>query len=439
MSFYEYTVLPIRYNSQCITFPEWVSLFTLCLAPLIAHIASGAPQVSYLSNSRPKWYDHLCHYNPTSIIWRYAVIADRRIRATRWSRDDLTASNAIFWTAKGWDGREDMVFEAAPYKLRCPGLTHVQIMSVAMLKTIIVTMQGVSALYSLVALPTGATTLNFQWNMGVDMIFLPLSILGLLRLCAATWLTEDFMYASHDDKMGEVVPQRSPTIITINNSNTRFTNSHRALDPFPITPLQARARFKSPSSWSSRTFRGTYLLIIGGVWAISLMDFMPGVYLSFTFLTTTSFLAGLFYFIFLTVSIILYTFYFVRDQTTTTIIPCISKKWYKIYTLLIMGFALVLIVVASIETNKDPYGSYVNSPPVMQVKCGYLSEKWVFGSPYSAFFGLASRVESIQNWIGQNYLSLPVERVSNKSLEERYWIYNFTGYCVGGVENIREL
>jgi hypothetical protein len=57
---------PLQYNSSCITFTEWVSLFTLCLAPLTAHIISGAPSVPYLSHTRPKWYDHLCHYNPTS-------------------------------------------------------------------------------------------------------------------------------------------------------------------------------------------------------------------------------------------------------------------------------------------------------------------------------------------------------------------------------------
>jgi len=36
MPYFNIEVEPIRYNSQCVSFTEWVSLFTLCLAPLIA-------------------------------------------------------------------------------------------------------------------------------------------------------------------------------------------------------------------------------------------------------------------------------------------------------------------------------------------------------------------------------------------------------------------
>lgn len=422
------TILPLRYNSQCIGFPEWVSLFTLCFAPLIAHIVSGAPQVSYLSHSRPRWHDLLCHYNPTSIIWRYAVIADRRIRANRWSRDDLTASNAIFWTATGWDGREDMVIEAAPHKLWCPGHTHVQIISVAMLKTTIVTMQGLSALYSVIASLVGVESLNFQPYMGVDMIFLPLSILGLLRLCAATWISEDFVYALHGDGISSTVTD---------NFDLRYTNSQSSFEQFLITPRKAPARFKPPSFWLSRIFRGTYLLIIGGVWGIALTSAIPGIVSNFAAYTTTSLLIGIFYFVFLTVSFIVYAFYFIRDQTTTTVLPCISTKWYKTYTFFLLGFTLVLVVIASIETNKDPYGVYVTVPPPVPIKCGYLAKFALVGSPYSRFFGLASDVVVNSTSTGQEFSNIPVGRLSNTSMEERYWINNFTGYCVGGFNDVR--
>lgn len=30
------SIEPMRYNSKCITFTDWISLITLCLAPLIA-------------------------------------------------------------------------------------------------------------------------------------------------------------------------------------------------------------------------------------------------------------------------------------------------------------------------------------------------------------------------------------------------------------------
>jgi len=50
-------VLPLLYQSQHITFPEWLLLWTLCLAPLIAHIVAGTPQPTYLSHRRPTSLD----------------------------------------------------------------------------------------------------------------------------------------------------------------------------------------------------------------------------------------------------------------------------------------------------------------------------------------------------------------------------------------------
>jgi hypothetical protein len=77
----DYKISPLEVQNQGITFPDWIGILTLCFAPLIAHVLSGAPRPSYLSPTRPTWHDQLTHYNPTSILWRYAAITDRRIRA----------------------------------------------------------------------------------------------------------------------------------------------------------------------------------------------------------------------------------------------------------------------------------------------------------------------------------------------------------------------
>ena len=97
----------------------------------------------------------MCSYNPTSIIWRYAAITDRRIRAIQWSRRDLAATNAIFWTSDGWNGGEEMVTSSATYCLRYPESTRVEILSLTMLKTVITTLQGASAFYILVGSVAG--------------------------------------------------------------------------------------------------------------------------------------------------------------------------------------------------------------------------------------------------------------------------------------------
>ena len=133
------TVLPIRHQSQDIGFSDWITLLTLCLAPLIAHVVVGTPAPSYLCNSRPKWHQRICHYNPTSILWRYAAITDRRIRANSWNNADLAATNALFWTARRWDGSEAMVNRSLSHCVHLPERSRISIFSREMIKTLIIT------------------------------------------------------------------------------------------------------------------------------------------------------------------------------------------------------------------------------------------------------------------------------------------------------------
>lgn len=431
----KFNVESIHYNSQCINFPEWISLITLCLAPLIAHIVSGYPQVSYIAHHRPKWHDYLCHYNPTSIIWRYAAITDRRVRANRWTRNDLAASNAIFWTTKGWNGGEDMVSVAAPHCLRTPEFTHVRIFSVTMLKTTITTLQGISALFSLIGALAGYTNINVDWVMGVDAIFLPLAILGLLRLSAAAWLTDDFLYSLRNDGLLEIPPCVSLGSC-LKDDNVQLIRMSNILDPCLTAPPRPDSWFKSPnSSWPSRVFRTCYVLTLGGIWSISCLSFLLGTsgHVVERYYTTTSFLAGLFYFLFLTFSITLYCFYFFRGKTTTTLLPCISTTWYKAYTMLVMGFMTTLVVIAGIETNKAPTGLYTSFRiPEGFGRCSQPAEWWRF-VPNSTLFGFATREEHNRTKLGYNHSSVPVMRLgeNNDSLTERFWLYDFKGYCMG--------
>jgi hypothetical protein len=435
-----YEVLPIQVNNQCISYTEWVSLFTICLAPLIAHIVSGTPPASYLVHTRPRWYDHLCHYNPTSILWRYAAITDRRIRATRWARSDLAASNAIFWTSKGWDGGEHMVSETSPYCLRYPETTHVQIVSTTMLKTIITTLQGVAAIYSLIGTISGTADLEPIGRMGVDMVFYPLSVLGLLRLCAATWLTEDFLFHSKNDVSSKASWSRlSP--LAIDDHGIPSTELQEALDPFLITPFEQNVRFKHPRiSRRSRLFRTFYLVILLGLWGLSFIYLSPGFPEKFIQFTATGFLVALFYFLLLTFSITLYAFYFYHGQTTTTVIPCSSRMWYKLYTLILISYMFVLVIVAAIETNKVPDGYYSSLSVLSGIECSSSRSWWLF-PPNSTFYGFAWHVEkNYSKPSTMNYSTIVAKEIyGNSSFSEEefeYRLYNFTGYCVGQVKNM---
>src|SRR5205809_7057741 len=81
------------HQSQSISFASWLDIFTVCLAPLIAHVAAGNPTVTLIGSSpqgqkkcNPSWIARLPHFNPISITWRYFAIADRRARATCWDK-----------------------------------------------------------------------------------------------------------------------------------------------------------------------------------------------------------------------------------------------------------------------------------------------------------------------------------------------------------------
>lgn len=247
-------VRPFTLSTPNISFGEWISILTVALAPLIAHIAAGTPHPSILTkraSQGPKWHDSMCLHNPTSIFWRYAAIADRRIRAREWSSKDMAAANAIFWTGTptrkkkrnastgyatvgggeesqektpqqraqdperaqpeegdfreaqggGWNGTEEMVLASLPYCTELPLHARAEFLSWATITTIIITLQGIQ---SLVALGNGARRTArgdiAGFPDGVDTLYSPFTILGLFRLCAAAYLTSSgFAYTARDD------------------------------------------------------------------------------------------------------------------------------------------------------------------------------------------------------------------------------------------------
>jgi hypothetical protein len=179
-------------------------------------------------------------------------------------------------------------------------------------------------------------------------------------------------------------------------------------------------------------FRAFYLVVIFGVWAISLFYMIPIRNISNSFFTTTSFLAALFYLIILTVSIVIYVYYFIKGYTTTTIIPCISSTWYRFYTFFILAFAIVLVIIASIETNKYPGGFYTSLPvEVGKAKCASKNDWWEMGGLRNAVLGLAVS-EHLAAPNNRTKYPLP-PAFGNNSFGDGFSVYNFSGYCIGGV------
>ncbi|RDW74235.1 hypothetical protein BP5796_07677 [Coleophoma crateriformis] len=192
-------------SPNVIQFTDWISLFTLCFAPMAVHILAGVPRTVYTVHDIPVWHNWIGVYNPTSILWRYFAIADRRLRYKQWRAVDMAATNACFWTDQGWDGSEEMMERSRRFCTHAPPRRRTAILSTDSAKTIIISLQGAQALYSLVTGVLqyyGIGNSSFDYTIAVDSLFSPLAVLGLLRLYAASWLTNDYFYVDNFNYQG---------------------------------------------------------------------------------------------------------------------------------------------------------------------------------------------------------------------------------------------
>ncbi len=397
-------ILPVTYQSHDIPLSDWISILTLCLAPLIAHVTAGTPRPSYLSGHRPRWHDRICHYNPTSILWRYAAIADRRIRARSWGPIEVAATNALFWTSRGWDASEEMVDLSLAHCTHLPEQSRIALFSLETIKTIIITCQGIQAISLLTGSLSGGVgdyVRPFTVLMAVDIVFFPLAFIGLLRLFCCLWLTDDFLYSGSMTFDCDTIPQTSA------RSADRLVY---CVDDPPTN------RFRATSFWPSRLFRVLYLLPILGLWIMTVIVMLVAGYL-----TATDFLVVLLFFVLLGATAAIFSYSFAIGHTTTTIVPCISSLWYKIYSGMIMALAVVLIIVASIETRKNPCGKYTSGvgSDGDALACQTAKVHVVAVGSTAAYFALASTANSAAN-NSDTARGGPVHDV-----------YNFTGTCVG--------
>ncbi|KAH7305049.1 hypothetical protein B0I35DRAFT_444706 [Stachybotrys elegans] len=336
---------------------------TLCLAPLIAHIVAGVASPVYLHTKQPSWHDRVCHYNPTSIMWRYFAIIDRRIRAKTWNAADMAASNANFWTTKGWDGSEEMMDLSRSSCTKLPYRPRVSFLSGSAANTIITTLQGVQAVYALVI---GLVNDDYSYTTSLATLFFPLSVLGLLRLPAAIYLSSDYSYIDGGALLADFtydLPADLP--------------SNQLLEPPPEVciygrPLYAMGLLEPPStsaserfhpvnSWRGIIVRIGFLLVVLGITGLSLVYLLPR--WALTEYTTSNLLSSIFYSIIMAVTSTVFGVYFCQVVSSgTTIIPCINSIWYKVYTFSLFALAGVLIIIMGLETRTTPCGKFTTYP-----------------------------------------------------------------------------
>jgi hypothetical protein len=350
------------YQSKAIDFGEWLELLTLCLAPLLAHVIAGVPSPVILHDSKPRWHDRIGHFNPTSILWRYLTILDRRVRAKIWLPLNMAASNANFWTDEGWDGSETMIWKSRRFCTRPPTKTRIDFFSGTAAKTLIVALQGIQAIYQLIMGMVEPEAKKYADLLAFQAIFNPLSIIGLFRLPVALWLTEDYAYANLNDASETPHGHRLDAIkYAAVPQHEKRPESTTTLALFEVSSIELSNAFHPANNWRGWLIPAAFSVPLVGLWGMTLFYITP---LNGRLYTTTNFMVNFFYLVFLTGCISISSTYLWKgrkENTRSTVIPCVNSLWYKAYTLALIMAAVALMVVAALETRKTPCGRYTTS------------------------------------------------------------------------------
>jgi hypothetical protein len=201
---------------------------------------------------------------------------------------------------------------------------------------------------------------SYGFTINISSIFYPLAVFGLLRIFAAMWLTDDYLYYGDIDNLG--TSQTSSSDVTASKENpplveVRAQTTMGLLDSHESFSSE---RFHRTDSWRAILFRIIYLVPVCGLLAICLVYLIPIHGHSIDSLTT--FVMILFYAFFLAGSVFVYGFHFLSGRSTNSVIPCCNTLWYKIYTGMVMAFMVVLVILACLETRMSPCGVYTTYP-----------------------------------------------------------------------------
>lgn len=340
----------------------------------------------------------------------------------------MAASNAYFWTAQGWDGSVAMMEKSRPFALRLPPHHHIRLVSGSAVTSLIVTLQGVMAIKTLVNGTTSTSSGNFSTTISISSIFYPLAFFGLLRLFAALWLTDDYLYYGDIENWRNSPAASSYATASKEPPNVEIRRQTTMALLEPEHDLSSD-RFHPTNSWRGIMFRIVYLVPICCLMAICLVYVVPGHGSSEFSLTTL--LVVVFYLTFLVASLFLYGFYFLAGRTTSTIIPCATSLWYKIYTAILMALMLVLVIIACLETRITPCGLYTTYPDKPIYDISICSGYPIGTGPLAEnlpleFTAIQAHVPVVNG--SAEFLSFNTSSVKNV-------IVGFKGFCLGNFDD----
>jgi len=211
---------------------------------------------------------------------------------------------------------------------------------------------------------------------------MPIGLLGLIRLPAAPWVTNEWGYDFSNSK-----------IKTAQVESLRFRNekpaqtyrvprkavpgqymalimtdlSEREQGIVPARPSETMQKLLNIRNWKCNVYRAWWIVSIVTLVALGVEDLTVALTPSHIGPpTSVSLIAYQIMYLELCGGFLLITPVLVlRRKHTTTLIPCLQSWWYKLYTGLIILTALTAFIFASLETVQLPNGIYMSRAPVI--------------------------------------------------------------------------
>jgi hypothetical protein len=312
-----------------------------------------------------------------------------RARAGR--RPSVRSKNCVCSKIKrGWDGDEEFesTYEIKELYLPDKDKTHAGIISGSTMQTATVTMQGIQAIYNVISMlfPLGG---YFMGALGG--LFVPIALLGLVRLPAAPWLSTNYALIHIEISHG---PSKKTEYCDVNcgdrdsaktglrtevthleddgraNTNT-CTSTNKNTNTNTNTDTDTKMNLRPESDWCARLYRIWWALSMGALALLCLIADIQGFWIQEVF-SATIFVERLMYLVLIGGLFLIHVIYILKRRTRTTIIPCIGSLWYTIYTYVLIFLAVVCFVLACLETRIISCGSNCGSEttfPKLDIEC----------------------------------------------------------------------
>jgi hypothetical protein len=193
---------------------------------------------------------------------------------------------------------------------------------------------------------------------------LPIGLLGLLRLPAAAWVSNEWGYTfpKKRNELGYKTGELGKEYTALRTSEVMREDPEECQ-----SQLNKERRLLDTRSWKCLAYRAWWILSISGLMALAIRDItaMFNPYTRNQPLSVSDLLYLILYLELCTGFLLITPALVLQRDHASTIIPCIQSLWYKLYTGLMMLTALAAVILASLETVQLPNGIFTTMPPLI--------------------------------------------------------------------------